>query len=220
MWRRIRKIEEGNSQNMKEIIDRTKNTAEKMVKDRSSYIVVAAVMVCFVIVLAAWIMGKKHIDPQDYITVTYNGINGYASAECSVDSEKLYKTLAGKEVNMEKLTDYRKFADSLEAHIEKSDISNGDKLTVYVEYDTQAAADSGVRVAGSSYNIRAKGIGNGTKIDLFSNVEVVFAGISPEAYVVINNKWDDEYLSALEFVPDKHTGISKDDVICVKCSAD
>ena len=27
---------------MKEIIDRTKNTAEKMVKDRSSYIVVAA----------------------------------------------------------------------------------------------------------------------------------------------------------------------------------
>ena len=68
---------------MKEIIDRTKNTAEKMVKDRSSYIVVAAVMVCFVIVLAAWIMGKKHIDPQDYITVTYNGINGYASAECS-----------------------------------------------------------------------------------------------------------------------------------------
>lgn len=29
---------------MKEIIDRTKNTAEKMVKDRSSYIVVAAVM--------------------------------------------------------------------------------------------------------------------------------------------------------------------------------
>ena len=104
MWRRIRKIEEGNSQNMKEIIDRTKNTAEKMVKDRSSYIVVAAVMVCFVIVLAAWIMGKKHIDSQDYITVTYNGINGYASAECSVDSEKLYKTLAGKEVNMEKLT--------------------------------------------------------------------------------------------------------------------
>ena len=122
MWRRIRKIEEGNSQNMKEIIDRTKNTAEKMVKDRSSYIVIAAVMVCFVIVLAAWIMGKKHIDPQDYITVTYNGINGYASAECSVDSEKLYKTLAGKEVNMEKLTAYRKFADSLEAHIEKSDI--------------------------------------------------------------------------------------------------
>ena len=177
-------------------------------------------MVCFVIVLAAWIMGKKHIDPQDYITVTYNGINGYASAECSVDSEKLYKTLAGKEVNMEKLTAYRKFADSLEAHIEKSDISNGDKLTVYVEYDTQAAADSGVRVAGSSYNIRAKGIGNGTKIDLFSNVEVVFAGISPEAYVVINNKWDDEYLSALEFVPYKHTGISKDDVICVKCSAE
>lgn len=30
------------------------------------------------------------------------------------------------------------FADSFEAHIEKSDISNGDKLTVYVEYDTQA----------------------------------------------------------------------------------
>ena len=29
------------------------------------------------------------------------------------------KTLAGKEVNMEKLTAYRKFADSLEAHIEK-----------------------------------------------------------------------------------------------------
>ena len=188
--------------------------------ERTTYIAVAAVMACLVVVIIAWLLGRKHIDPEDFIEIKYSGIDGYASAECVVDAEKLYKNLAGKEVNMEKLTAYRKLGESFSASVEESDISNGDKLTVYVEYDEQAAKDAGVTVGKKQYNVRAKNIGSGEKIDLFSNVEVVFGGISPEAYVIVTNNWDNEYLSQLEFKPDKTSEIKTGDTVRVSCTAD
>lgn len=57
------------------------------------------------------------------------------------------------------------------------------------------------------------------KIDLYENVEVTFAGISPDAYIIIQNKWEDEYLKELQFTADKATGIEKDDIITVTCQA-
>lgn len=57
------------------------------------------------------------------------------------------------------------------------------------------------------------------RIDLYENVEVTFAGIGPDAYVVIQNKWEDEYLKDLQFTADKTTGIGKDDVVTVTCQA-
>lgn len=187
---------------------------------RNTYIAAAAVMLCLAAVITAWLMGRKHIDPEDFIEINYTGINGYASAECVVDSEKLYKSIAGREANMEKLTVYRRLAESFSATVEQTDISDGDRLTVYVEYDEQAAADAGVTVGNRQYNVRAKNIGDGEKIDLFSNVEVIFGGISPEAYVVVTNKWEEEYLSQLEFKPDKTSGIKTGDTVRVSCTAD
>jgi uncharacterized protein YozE (UPF0346 family) len=72
----------------------------------------------------------------------------------------------------------------------------------------------------TSYTVKAKGIESGTQIDLYSNVEVIFAGISPDAYVVITNKWTDDYLKNLTFTADKSTGIAKNDTIVITCSAD
>lgn len=55
------------------------------------------------------------------------------------------------------------------------------------------------------------------KVSLFENVQVTFAGISPDAYVLVQNNWEDEYLGSLYFTADKTTGIMKDDVITVTC---
>ena len=65
--------------------------------------------------------------------------------------------------------------------------------------------------------MRAKGIDAGTKIDLFSNVEVTFAGISPDAYALVTNKWGDEYLGSLIFTADMTENIQKGDAVTIRC---
>ncbi|MDO5403286.1 MAG: hypothetical protein Q4F11_07590 [Eubacteriales bacterium] len=55
------------------------------------------------------------------------------------------------------------------------------------------------------------------KISLFENIQVTFAGISPDAYVLVQNNWEDEFLGSLHFTADKTAGIVKDDVITVTC---
>ena len=115
--------------------------------------------------------------------------------------------------------DYRKLADSIKASISETDISNGDKLTVTVEYDAELAEKIGITVSKSEYTVRASGIGQGEETDLFANIEVIFAGISPNAYVVINNNWKDGYISKLQFTADKSNDVKIGDEITIICSA-
>lgn len=176
------------------------------------------------LVICIWLVivliNKNRLNPSDYIKVVYSGADGYASAECVVDTEKVYKALAGREKNMDKLTAYRKLADSLKGSVTAKDISNGDKLEVQVTYDAQAAKAAGIVVTKNQYQVKAAGISAGENINLFEQVEVIFAGISPEAYVVINNHWADTYLNSLVFTADKPSGIKVGDSVTISCSAD
>ena len=179
-------------------------------------IILAAVAV-FIIVFA---VRSGKINPEKYITIRYSGAEGYAAAECVVDSEKLYEKLAEKEKDSDKLSRYRKFADSVYAEVDKEDIANGDKLSVNVYYDEQAAKEAGAVLLKNRYNIKAQGIEKGTEIDLFSQVEVTFAGISPKAFVIVTNKWEEEYLSTLSFTVDRSENIAKGDTVTIQCEAD
>lgn len=179
--------------------------------------VILAAVVVFIILFA---VRSGKINPEKYITIKYSGANGYAAAECVVDSEKLYEKLAKKEKDSDKLSKYRKFADSVYAEVDKEDIANGDKLSVKVYYDEQAAKEAGAVLLKNKYNIKAQGIEKGTKLDLFSQVEVTFAGVSPKAFVIVTNKWEEEYLSTLSFTADRAGNIAKGDTITIRCEAD
>lgn len=171
-------------------------------------------------VLFLWVRAGSRLDPSDYIRIEYTGVNGYARADCVVDTEKLNQALAGKVKDMEKRAACRQLAASLQGTVEASDIKNGDRLAVKVTYDAQAARTAGFKVTKDTYKIKASGIGRGTEIDLFEQVEVVFAGISPEAYIVIRNQWTDPYLGGLVFRADRQSSIAVKDTVTVTCSAD
>lgn len=176
-----------------------------------------AVIIAFIVIFA---MRAGKINPKDYITVNYTGADGYAAAECVVDSEKLYEKLAKNEKDSDKLLKYREFAESVYAEVEQQDIANRDKITIKVYYDEQTAKEAGVAFLKEKYSIKAKGIKKGTEIDLFSQVEVTFAGVSPDAFVIVANKWEEEYLDTLVFTADKTENIAKGDTITISCESD
>lgn len=178
---------------------------------------IVGIVVCMLVI--AGMLGGRHINLAEYVTFEYKGCNGYAEVVCNVNKDKLYHDLAANEKDMEKLQMYRKFADSVKAETIQSDISNGDKIYVTVNCDDEAAELAGLKIGNKSFSARASGISEGRKIDLFENVEVIFAGISPEAYVVVKNNWSEEYLNLLEFKADKTGGIVVGDRIKISCSA-
>ena len=160
------------------------------------------VLVLVILLVSLICAVTSKVKPEDYITVSYTGADGYAVAECSVDTEKLYRRLAGKTKDADKQSRYRSLAESVSAAVHQMNIANGQKVKIEVLFDKELAKELGVKIKAKDYTVRAKGIDAGTKIDLFSNVEVTFAGISPDADALVTNKWGDEYLGSLIFITD------------------
>lgn len=184
------------------------------------YMLAGVVAAVIIVTIAIAFSNRNKVNVSGYIKVEYTGANNYAVADCVVDTEKLYKAMAGNVRDMEKLTLYKELCNSISANVDNKNISNGQTIDVNVSYDEDKAQEAGIELKNTNYQIKATGIGTGKVISLFENVEVVFAGMSPEAYVKVTNKWEDEYLSTLEFTSDKNSQIALGDVIRISCSAD
>ena len=174
----------------------------RTIKKRRVGLIIAAAGVIAVIVVAIFIRLQK-FDVWDYITISYEGANGYASPDFTLNKDKLYKELMGKSTDSDKSYNVKMLIASIEITTEAEDVSNGDKYKVTIDFDKKYEDAVGISMGSGSRKIKAAGIQKGTAISLFDNVDVMFAGISPEATVNISNNWEDEYLSGLTFTADK-----------------
>lgn len=161
-----------------------------------------------VVIIICIVVNTNKFNVMDYITIRYTGADGYATADFEVDKDGLYNRIVGKSKDMEKITAAKKLVNSIEVSTEDDMLKNGKKYTVTIKYDEEASKTAHINMGKEERKIKASGISKGTKISLFDNVEVIFAGISPEAYINIKNNWEDDYLKDLEFKADKVSGIS------------
>ena len=125
------------------------------------------------ITLAISFANRNKINIKGYINIEYKGADKYATAMCHVDTDKLYKAMAGNVRDMEKLSAYRELAESVTALVNDKDISNGQNITVNVSFDEDKAQKAGIQFNDTSYIVKASGISTGKVISLFENVEVV-----------------------------------------------
>lgn len=188
----------------------------RTIKKRRVGLIIAAAGVIAVIVVALFIRSQK-FDVWDYVTISYEGANGYASPDFTLNKDKLYKGLMGKSTDSDKSYNVKMLIASIDITTEAEDVSNGDKYKVTIGFDKKYEDAVGISMGSGSRKIKASGIQKGTAISLFDNVDVMFAGISPEATVNISNNWEDEYLSGLTFTADKTIGIKFGDSVNVTC---
>lgn len=188
----------------------------RTIKKRRVGLIIAAAGVIAVIVVALFIRSQK-FDVWDYVTISYEGANGYASPDFTLNKDKLYKGLMGKSTDSDKSYNVKMLIASIDITTEAEDVSNGDKYKVTIGFDKKYEDAVGISMGSGSRKIKASGIQKGTAISLFDNVDVMFAGISPEATVNISNNWEDEYLSGLTFTADKTTEIKFGDSVNVTC---
>ena len=189
----------------------------RTIKKRRVGLLIAAIGVIAAMVVALFIRSQR-FDVWDYVTISYNGANGYASPEFTLNKDKLYKELMGKSNDSDKSYNVKMLIASIDISSEAADVSNGDTYKVRLDADKKYEDAVGISISSGNKKIKASGISKGTSVELFDRLDVMFTGVSPEANVVITNNWDDEYLASLTFTADKKNNISYGESVKITCN--
>lgn len=184
-------------------------------------IIAAVAAFCIILIVSKFYAAKYYrvVDISDYIKVTYTGVEGGGKAKFSLESDKLYRQLAGSEKSAIVLTEIKDIIASVNIETDEKKLSNGDHIKVKVSYNSELAKKIDCRFKKLKYSAKVGGLSEGKKIDIFKNVEVVIAGVSPEAFATVSNKWEEDDLKNIAFTIIDPTNISKGDTVKVRCEA-
>ncbi|MGN0318990.1 MAG: hypothetical protein ACI4E1_13750 [Lachnospira sp.] len=182
-------------------------------------LIIAVIATCITVIMVVFLT-RERFDVMDYITVKYEGANGYATPVAELDKEGLYEYLSGDKEDSDRTFMIKKLVSSIKVTTESKDVKNGDKITFNITYNDGYAKETDIKINREKFTVKAAGISKGEEIELFENVDVTFAGISPNAYVIIENGWEDEYLSKLNFTASQSEGVAVGNTITVSCTTD
>ena len=191
----------------------------RTIKKRRVGIIITVTGVIAALVVILFIRSQR-FDVWDYITVSYEGANGYAKPVFTLNKDGLYRQLMGKSDDSDKSYNVKMLISSINVSTDARDVSNGDTYKVNLEFDEKYEDAVGISLGKGYKKIKATGVLKGTSIELFDKVDVLFTGVSPEASVTITNQWDDDYLSGITFSADKSSGIAFGDTVNIKCDVE
>lgn len=178
-------------------------------------------IVCFAVLLVtAGSFGETGTDLRPYVNIRMDGLNGSGKAVCQLDYEGAYRLVAGTEKNAVLLDKYRKTLESVAFLVEGENgrLSNGDKVKITMTYDETLGRECGLELVMKPCTYTVEQLPEGKRINIFAHIDVIVAGVSPEAYVNIQNKWEDDFLSKVTFSASKSTEIARGDKIVVTCT--
>ena len=92
----------------------------RTIKKRRVGLIIAAAGVIAVIAVALFIHSQQ-FDVWDYITISYEGANGYAKPVFTLNKDKLYKELMGKSTDSDKSYNVKMLIASIETSTDEGD---------------------------------------------------------------------------------------------------
>lgn len=143
--------------------------------------------------------GETSIDLSKYITIEYGGVDekGYI-VDYELDRDKLEKALKEGNDDMSN-KDRENFMDSIELEIkdkdrEKTDLSNGDKITVDLDWSERRAEKYKIVITADEVEVKVKGLKVLEKVDAFKDIEVEYEGASPFLYMNVESTSELDFL--------------------------
>ena len=183
-------------------------------------LIIAVIVLCIVL-----LGGGKKFDLGKYYMISVQGMNGNATAEVitndSITDTELMKDLGLKSNQYSELVNYSAFFQSVSAELSKTEgISNGDTIEATLTYDEQLADELHIKIRNNKLSLQVKGLKDGTKIDVFEDLQVTFTGIAPKGEIEIINNSANDFVSDIYFSADKTSGLSNGDVVTITANYD
>lgn len=163
---------------------------------------------------------NKGYDLKDYFYMTTTGLDGSGTVNVFFDYDKMLSDVAKDEKNAVIVSKYRQCLDTISCEdiSDNGRLKNGDVVEISVSYDEELMKDNGIKIENTQIEFKIDNLSQGINIDVFEKLDVIVSGISPEAYVNLQNNWEDKFLSQLNFKADKTNNIAKGDIIIVTCT--
>jgi uncharacterized Zn finger protein (UPF0148 family) len=204
----------------------------KVRKDRRMQIgtgVAVAAVVLLIVIGVVVANSAKSVNLENMIAFSVEGVDQKGTAYCSLDEDAftaaVIKARGGKvpsdptspawsEASEQYQVSYLMSLVTLTVE-DNANLSNGDKVTVTIEYDGDAAKRCGIRFKGDSAQFTVAGLEELIALDPFENLTVTFEGIAPNAYASLSYDGDDGYLSEYNFYTDNGENLDKGDTVTV-----
>lgn len=140
--------------------------------------------------------GGVKLDFQEFIDLSYSGLNTNGKAELNIDKKELGVYLRKMDIS---LMDSEYFASSVKTEIDTTEqLSNGDEIVVTVSFDEGLAKQFDLNIPTNELKYKVSGLTEGKRVDIFENVNILYEGVSSQATAKVQNNWKDEFLSKLE----------------------
>lgn len=158
--------------------------------------IVAAVLVVAIVAIIIVSSLPKPIYMDDYMKIEYSGLDGMGCAYMTGDGEKLREDLLKYMSETEAelmMTRLRNQGFNFEL-TKTEELSNGDKIPLLLEVDNEIAKEYGVVFKLRSETTTVSGLKPSVQLDLFADLVITYEGYSPDAYVRIESKSENEFI--------------------------
>ena len=146
---------------------------------KQSKLLVAACLLCGTMLTGC---GEKEINLEDYLSVSYSGANGYATAHIDFDYLSFSDAIYSNSKENLSFFELGAAADNVKINVDNDtneNLSNGDQFTVSFEWNADSAKKLGLKYIGKDKKFTVEGLEDVIEIDPFADLNIVFSGISP-----------------------------------------
>lgn len=183
------------------------------IKDRISNKMVFAFLIVSIVCAAIFFVSvetRPKLNLSSYIVISVDGLNTQGTASYKIDKVALEKTLIENNID---LFQADMFIDTLKCNLDKNEnLKNGDKLTATINFDSTLAKQIDVFIGSTTKEVIVSGLADGTEINIFKDVDVLYTGISPMGKVSIINKSSDPFISSIKYSASKENVANGDKI--------
>lgn len=188
-------------------------------------VAIAAIVVALVMLLTP---NVAEIDLTKYITVEYEGTDSVGTAVVTYDKTRLLIDILREQgedpsdAASSKLSlSMNALMNSIEFEVSQSDnLSNGDKITVTVKYDSLLMEENNIDFTKNSKDYTVEKLVELIEIDPFEDITVEFYGTSPNGYVSTSNSSDIDCVRWAYFEFDVDEGLRNGDTVTLRIDED
>ncbi len=214
---------------------------EKSKKKSKKRVLIPLLLILILIIVSAAIIiylsieKKDIIDLDQFATVEYQGMNGEGEAnvyfniyefgleldEMKEDTDifdRISEIFGRKEIDQIGAIE---LLNSITVSVSpEEDLSNGDKVTVYFEYDQNLASEYGLKFQSVDQEYTVKDLDSYIEVDPFKDIIVTFSGVEPFASVQYENNSEDHIIESLYYEFENYDMLKEGDTVTLFLSED
>lgn len=184
---------------------------------RKKQIILSVLLISILIFLTG--CGTKKIDVMESLTLSYDGVNGYGTAD--LKNAYGWEADAFEAANIKGIESFADLGNAftIESAVSynispNQNLSNGDEVTVTALINNEAVEEYKIEFEGEEKKFIVEGLPEVQTVDLFENIDILYTGIAPNVNASIGDG-NTVYYVMTHYSLDKTNGLDVGDIITV-----